>query len=183
MSEKIIILLIIFSFLSLTIKINNYTIESIINRYNIRFKGKNISFKNIEDNMVNYISYAKWIKECKVNEIAFKKNFANPKISFIASVFNKEKYLKHFIKSIQMQDLKEIEVVFVDDFSNDNSVKIINNFRKKDKRIKLIKNKKNMGSLYSRAIGGNMAKGNYCIFFDSDDIILKEGILKHIIIL
>ena len=184
MSEKIIILLIIFSFLSLTIKINNYTIESIINRYNIRFKGKNISFKNIEDNMVNYISYAKWIKECKVNEIAFKKNFANPKISFIASVFNKEKYLKHFIKSIQMQDLKEIEVVFVDDFSNDNSVKIINNFRKKDKRIKLIKNKKNMGSLYSRAIGGNMAKGNYCIFFDSDDIILKEGILKaynHII--
>jgi hypothetical protein len=42
----------------------------------------------------------------------------------------------------------------------------------------MIKNKKNMGSLYSRAIGGNIAKGKYIIFFDSDDIILKEGILK-----
>ena len=141
-------------------KIKNYTFESIIKRYNIRFKGKNISSRNIEDNMVIYISYTKSIKECKVNEIVFNKNFENPKISFIISVFNKEKYLKHFITSIQMQDLKEIETVFVDDASNDKSVKIINNFRKKDKRIKLIKNKNNMGSLYSRAIGGNMAKGN-----------------------
>lgn len=178
MSEKIIILLIILLFFLLSIKFKNYTFESIIKRYNIRFKGKNISSRNIEDSMVIYISYAKSIKEGKVNEIIFNKNFVSPKISFIMSVFNKEKYLIHFIISIQMQDLKEIEAVFVDDFSNDKSVQIINNFRKKDKRIKLIKNKKNMGSLYSRAIGGNMAKGNYCIFFDSDDIILKEGILK-----
>jgi hypothetical protein len=35
-----------------------------------------------------------------------------------------------------------------------------------------------MGSLYSRAIGGNISKGKYIIFFDSDDIILKEGILN-----
>ena len=77
-----------------------------------------------------------------------------------------------------MQDLKEIEIIFVDDFSSDKSVKIINNFRKRDKRIILINNKKNMGSLYSRAIGANIAKGDYFIFFDSDDIILKEGILK-----
>ena len=94
------------------------------------------------------------------------------------SVFNKEKYLNSFILSIQMQDLKEIEIIFIDDFSEDNSYKIIKNFKKRDKRIKLIKNKKNMGSLYSRAIGGNIAKANYVIFFDSDDIILKEGILN-----
>ena len=83
-----------------------------------------------------------------------------------------------------MQDLKEIDIVFVDDFSDDKSLKIINNFRKRDKRIKLIMNKRNMGSLYSRAIGAKIAKGNYFIFFDPDDIILKEGILKaynHII--
>jgi glycosyltransferase EpsJ len=108
----------------------------------------------------------------------------NPKISFIISVFNKENYLNSLIISMQMQDLKEIEIVFVDDFSYDKSVEIINNFRKRDKRIILINNKKNMGALYSRAIGANIAKGDYFIFFDSDDIILKEGILKaynHII--
>lgn len=94
------------------------------------------------------------------------------------SVFNKEKYLKSFISSIQMQDLKEVEIIFIDDFSLDKSYKIINNFKKRDKRIKLIKNKKNMGSLYSRAIGGKIAKANYVIFLDSDDIILKKGILN-----
>jgi glycosyltransferase involved in cell wall biosynthesis len=85
---------------------------------------------------------------------------------------------------MQLQYLKEIEMIFVDDFSSDKRVKIIENFRKNDKRIILINNKKNMGSLYSRAIGGNIAKGEYFIFFDSDDIILKEGILQaynHII--
>ena len=128
--------------------------------------------------MILHILYAKSIKEGKVNIISYNKKFLNPKISFIVSVFNKEKYLKSFISSIQMQDLKEVEIIFIDDFSLDKSYKIINNFKKRDKRIKLIKNKKNMGSLYSRAIGGKIAKANYVIFLDSDDIILKKGILN-----
>ena len=47
---------------------------------------------------------------------------------------------------------------------------------KTDKRIKLIKNKINRGSLYSRYKGAIMAKGKYIIFVDSDDIILQNGI-------
>ena len=39
-----------------------------------------------------------------------------------------------------------------------------------------------MGSLYSRDIGGNISKGNYIIFLDFNDIVLKEGILKAYII-
>jgi glycosyltransferase involved in cell wall biosynthesis len=147
-------------------------------RYNNKFRKKNISVRNIEDNLMIYISYVKSIKEGKIKEITHNKKYDNPKISFIISVFNKENYLDSLIISMQMQDLKEIEIILVDDFSSDKSVKIINNFRKRDKRIILINNKKNMGSLYSRAIGGIIAKGDYFIFFDSDDIILKEGILK-----
>ena len=147
-------------------------------RYNNKFRGKKISVKNIEDNLMIYILYVKSIKEGKIKKIIHNKNYECPKISFIISVFNKEKYLNSLITSMQMQDLKEIEIVVVDDCSSDKSVKIINNFRKRDKRIILINNKKNMGSLYSRAIGGNIAKGDYFIFFDSDDIILKDGILK-----
>jgi glycosyltransferase involved in cell wall biosynthesis len=149
-----------------------------LTRYNNKFRGKNISIRNIEDNLMIYILYAKSIKEGKIKKIIHNKKYDNPKISFIISVFNKENYLNSLIISMQMQDLKEIEIVFVDDFSSDKSVKIIKNFRKRDKRIILINNKKNMGSLYSRAIGANIAKGDYFIFFDSDDIILKEGILK-----
>ena len=146
-------------------------------RYN-KFKRKNLSIKNIEENLMPFISYAKFIKEGNFPKMFHNKSYSNPKVTFIASVFNKEKYLESFISSIQMQVLKEIEIIIIDDFSIDKSGKIIKNFIKRDKRIKMIKNKKNMGSLYSRSIGGNIAKGKYIIFVDSDDIILKEGILK-----
>ena len=177
MSEKKVIIL-FFILISLKYKIQKEKNESMIMRYNNKFRGKNISFRNINDNLAIYISYVKSIKEGKIKKIIRNKKYENPKVSFIIPVFNKENYLNSLIISMQMQDLKEIEIVFVDDSSSDKSVKIINNFRKKDKRIILINNKKNMGSLYSRAIGGKIAKGDYFIFFDSDDIILKEGILK-----
>ena len=171
------ILLIILLFISTINKTKNYELKPKIIRYN-KFKRKNISIKNIEENLIPFISYVKSIKEGNFPKISYNKRYSNPKVSFIASVFNKEKYLDSFISSMQMQDLQEIEIILVDDFSTDLSFKIINNFIKRDKRIKMIKNKKNMGTLYSRAIGGNLAKGNYFIFFDSDDIILKKGILK-----
>ena len=172
-----IILLIILLFISIINKRKNYDLKPKIIRYN-KFKQKNISIKKIEENLMPFLLYAKSIKEGNFSKISYNKSYSNPKVSFIASVFNKEIYLNSFISSMQLQDLKEIEIILVDDFSADNSFKIINNFIKRDKRIKMIKNKKNMGTLYSRAIGVNLAKGNYYIFVDSDDIILKKGILE-----
>ena len=67
-------------------------------------------------------------------------------------------------------------MIFVDDFSEDNSTKIIKKIKEKDKRIKLIKNRKNMGALYSRYIGELNAKGEYIIFIDCDDFVMKNGI-------
>ena len=57
--------------------------------------------------------------------------------------------------------MKEYELIFVDDFSTDNGNKIINKIKKKDKRIKMIKNKKNMGTSYSRYIGELNANSKY----------------------
>jgi glycosyltransferase involved in cell wall biosynthesis len=72
--------------------------------------------------------------------------------------------------------VSEIEIIFVDDSSTDNSVKVINEFSKNDKRIKLIKNKINKGTLYSRSQGALLSKGEYIIFIDSDYLILREGL-------
>ena len=72
--------------------------------------------------------------------------------------------------------LKEFEIIFVDDGSKDKSVKIINKFKKIDKRIKLIKNKVNKGTLYSRSQGAIHSKGEYVIFIDSDDLVLQQGL-------
>ena len=105
-------------------------------------------------------------------------NVFRPKISFIATVFNKEKYLNSFICSIQQQYLNEFELIIVDDCSIDKSVEIINFFKSKDRRIKLLRNKQNMHSLYSRFKGVIFSRGKYISFVDSDDIILKEGLIN-----
>ena len=99
-----------------------------------------------------------------------------PKISFIIPILNKEKYLESLILSIQHQLIEEFEIIFIDDCSNDESVKIINKFLEIDKRIKLIKNKLNKGTLYSRCYGALQSNGEYINFVDPDDFVLKNGL-------
>lgn len=127
---------------------------------------------------INIKNYVKYLKEGNFENKIFSSIINKPKVSFIASVFNKDKYLKAFISSIQNQNLKEYELILVDDCSTDKSIEIINIFLKGDKRIKLIKNKKNKGALYTRYIGSIYTEGQYIIFVDGDDIVLKLGIIK-----
>lgn len=120
--------------------------------------------------------YVNLILEKKINYVHCNEEINIPKISFITSIFNKEKYLEPLIISIQNQMLKEFEIIFIDDCSNDNGVKLINEYIEIDKRIKLIKNKINKGALYSRIQGAIHSKGEYIIFIDSDDLVLRNGI-------
>ena len=96
---------------------------------------------------------------------------SNPKVSIITSIYNREQYILRFIRSIQNQFFDDIEIIFVDDCSHDNSTKTIEKLNKNDKRIVLLKNKKNRGTLISRNIGALKAEGEYFIFPDSDDIL------------
>ena len=99
------------------------------------------------------------------------KNINTPKISIISPLYNQEKYILRFIKSIQNQNFNDLEIIFVDDCSTDNSTKIIEDIKKIDKRIILIKHKKNKGTLISRNEGALLSKGEYLIFSDPDDIL------------
>jgi len=103
---------------------------------------------------------------------------ATPKISIIIPVYNGEKYLMNVIKSIQFQTLKELEVIFIDDKSTDNTAERILNFQKLDPRIKLIKNNKNRGILYNRIYGALQARGEYITFIDVDDMYINPEILE-----
>ena len=62
--------------------------------------------------------------------------------------------------------MKEIEIIIIDDNSSDNSLEIIHNYLKNDKRIKLIENKTNRKILYSKSIGVLNSKGKYIIELD-----------------
>ena len=148
----------------------------------IRFKknkfNRNLSKKNFEKDLEHIIHYVKLLKEGYFKNENYFSETLQPKISFVSSVYNKEKYVNSFISSIQNQDLKDFEIILIDDCSTDKSIQKIIEFQKKDKRIKLIKNRKNQGALNSRFKGAMLSKGEYIIFVDSDDIILKEGIIN-----
>ena len=143
-----------------------------------KYKKQILEYYYFEKELAKIKKYVKSLKEGNFKNKIYHSIINKPKVSFIASVFNKEKYLKAFISSIQNQNLNEYELIFVDDCSSDKSIEIINTFLKYDKRIKLIKNKKNKGTLYMRYIGAIYSKGEYFIFVDTDDIVLKLGIMK-----
>ena len=79
-----------------------------------------------------------------------------------------------FLRSVQNQKFNDIEIIMIDDCSQDNSVKFIEEYQKKDERIILIKNKRNKGTLISRNLGALNSRGEYLIFPDPDDIISKN---------
>ena len=76
--------------------------------------------------------------------------------------------------------MNDLEIILVNDFSSDNTLSIIEEIKKEDSRIKIINNKKNMGTLFSRSIGVLSAKGKYIFHLDSDDMYLDEDIFSTI---
>lgn len=93
-----------------------------------------------------------------------------PLISVVMSVHNEEKYLKDSIKSILNQTFDNIEFIIIDDGSTDTTQKILEHYAKKDERIKLIVNKKNIGLSRSLNKGIEIAKGKYIARMDAGDI-------------
>jgi glycosyltransferase involved in cell wall biosynthesis len=99
---------------------------------------------------------------------------SEPIVTVIIPVYNIEKTIKRTILSIQNQNLKEIEILLIDDCSMDNSVNIISELQKFDNRIKLLKNKKNKGTLYTRSIGAINAKSKYIITINNYDLFIGD---------
>lgn len=97
-------------------------------------------------------------------------------ISIIVLVYNTEKYVKKCLDSILKQTYQNIEVIVINDGSNDKSSKIINRIANKDDRIKLFERVENKGTYYSRLEGYKKAKGKYVMYVDSDDYIEKNTV-------
>jgi glycosyltransferase involved in cell wall biosynthesis len=103
----------------------------------------------------------------------FKKK-KKPKVSVISPLHNRERFLKTFLNCIQHQNFDNIEIIFVDDKSTDNGVNLLEKYQEKDERIKIIKNKRNKGTLIARNIGVLYSQAKYLILPDPDDIISKD---------
>lgn len=101
------------------------------------------------------------------------------KVSIIITVYNSESYLRRCLNSLINQTYKNIDVIVINDGSTDQSEKIINEYVKKDNRVRII-NQKNQGCAVARLNGIKIAKGKYCMFVDSDDWI-EENTIEELV--
>ena len=137
------------------------------------------TFFNIYSDLNNIEKYLIICESKKLNNKEIFKYNKNPKVSIISPVFNREKFIYRFLRSIQFQKFKDIEIIFIDDCSRDKSIKIIEETKKHDQRIILIKHKKNKGTFISRNVGILNSKGKYIMLPDPDDII-SRNIIKNL---
>ncbi len=103
-----------------------------------------------------------------------------PKISVIIPLYNCENYIKYTIRSVQNQNMGNFEIILINDNSKDGSLNISISLQEEDKRIKIINNNKNMGTLYSRSIGVLYSKGEFIFSLDNDDMFSDEDIFDKI---
>lgn len=105
-----------------------------------------------------------------------------PMISFVVTSYNYEKYILKTLESIKAQTYKNFEIIIVDDCSNDNSCKIIEDFISENQELKitLIKQSSNQGQMASMIKGLEIAQGQFVSFIDSDDILMPDYAKNHI---
>jgi len=89
-------------------------------------------------------------------------------------VYNAGEFLIESMESILNQTFKDFEFIIINDCSIDNSLKTIKGFQKKDNRIKIINNRKNLGVKRSLNKGLKIARGKYVARMDADDISLPN---------
>lgn len=100
-----------------------------------------------------------------------------PKISVLVPVYKVEPYLQRCIDSVLAQDFQDWEMILVDDGSPDRCPEICDAAAKKDERITVV-HKENGGLVSARREGVRNAKGEYCVFWDSDDTVPPDALSK-----
>lgn len=100
------------------------------------------------------------------------------KISVIIPMHNSSKHIEECLESVINQTYKNIEIIVVDDLSQDNSLELVRNFN--DNRIKIIELEENVGAANSRNKGIEEALGDYICFLDSDDYWVLDKLERQV---
>jgi len=93
------------------------------------------------------------------------------KISIIIPVHNAERHLGACLDSCLVQSLPAIEIICVNDASDDDSARILADYSARDERIRTMTFQKNRGTLEARRAAVNVARGDYALFVDADDVL------------
>ena len=166
--------IIILSILSFFFLLNNSPKLNVNKEHNPQFLQK-----HYDSRILSFGKALDFIKKCLSSDYYQFKSLPSinePKISVVIPLYNCEKYIVRAVKSVQYQNISDIEIILVDDNSKDNTISIVEKLQNEDNRIRIIKNKNNKGVLYSRSIGVLTSKGKYLFTLDNDDIFLDKDI-------
>lgn len=97
-----------------------------------------------------------------------------PLVSVVVPVYNAGSYLEDCVASLRAQTLQEMEFIFVDDCSTDDSLSVLQKAAKEDGRIRVIAQPVNRGVSAARNAGIDAAQGSYIGFTDADDTVEPE---------
>ncbi len=114
------------------------------------------------------------------NKTIMEKKYDNQMVSVIIPVYNSEKYIKETIASVLEQTYKQVEIIVIDDYSSDNSRRILSDLVQAYSNIIYHRQKENQGVAVARNTGLELAKGRYVAFLDSDDIWKKDKLEKQL---
>lgn len=101
------------------------------------------------------------------------------KVSVVMPVYNVKKYLGECLDSLMEQSFADCEFICIDDGSVDDSHTIVEKYRDKDRRFKLIR-QENKGPAETRNVGIRNARGKYIAFLDADDFFTNNGVLDKL---
>jgi len=133
----------------------------------------NINQYELVSALISYAKRRKIVLPDKYKEIIPLKS---PVVSIIIPFYNNEFFLKRSINSALSQSFKKIEVICINDASQDNSQSIIDEIKLHDNRIVSLNNKINIGAAASRNKGIEYSRGEYVFFLDADDLIPETAI-------
>ena len=105
------------------------------------------------------------------------------KVSVLMPSYNSAPYLREAIESIRCQTFQDFELIIVDDGSDDHSAAILAECSAEDSRIRIIRNDRNRGIVYSLNRGLRACRGEYVARMDADDIAVKERLEKQVVFL
>ncbi|WP_280770554.1 glycosyltransferase family 2 protein [Salipaludibacillus daqingensis] len=105
---------------------------------------------------------------------------SQPKVSVITPSYNSEKFISKTINSVLQQTYQNWEMIIVDDASSDETVSLINEYKEKDRRIRVVPLEENKGAANARNIGIRESTGRFIAFLDSDDEWMPEKIEKQL---
>lgn len=109
-----------------------------------------------------------------------KLNNRQPLVSVIMPVYNAGEFLVEAINSVLNQTYPHFEILTVNDGSTDNSLEILRRLAKRDKRVKVYSQKKNMGLSFAANLGIQKSKGTFLARFDADDIMPEDRLEKQV---